>query len=52
MTECDRKKYRMIYMYDGEICFIHIFMIGFLIINGIHFTTTIVDSYYRNLFKV
>ena len=43
---------RMVYMYDGEFCPIHIFIIGFLIINGIHFTTTIVDSYYRNLLKV
>ncbi len=42
---------RMIYMYNGEICPIHIFIIGFLMLNGIHFTTTIVDSYYRNLLK-
>jgi hypothetical protein len=42
---------RMIYMYDGELCPIHIFIIGFLMINGIHFTTTIVDSYYRNFLK-
>jgi hypothetical protein len=42
---------RMIYMYDGEFCPIHIFIIGYTIINGIHFTTTIVDSYYRNLLK-
>jgi hypothetical protein len=42
---------RMIYMYDGEICPMHVFIIGFLMINGIHFTTTIVESYYHNLFK-
>jgi hypothetical protein len=42
---------RMIYIDDGKFCPIHLFLIGFTMINGIHFTTTIVDSYYRLLLK-
>lgn len=42
---------RMIYMEDGKICPIHLFLISFTALNGIHFTTTIVDSYYRMLYS-
>ena len=41
---------RMIYMYDG-ICPIHMFLVFFTLINGIYFTTTIVESYYSKLYK-
>jgi hypothetical protein len=42
---------RMIYMYD-EICPIHMFLVFFTLINGIYFTTTIVESYYSKLYKI
>jgi hypothetical protein len=42
---------RMIYIKNGDFCPIHLFLIGFTILNGIHFTTTIFDSYYRMLYS-
>ena len=42
---------RMIYMYDS-VCPIHLFLIAFSLINGIYFTTTIVESYYTKLYKI
>lgn len=41
---------RMIYMYES-ICPIHLFLILLTAINGIYFTTTIVESYYSKLYK-
>jgi hypothetical protein len=41
---------RMIYLYEG-ICPIYMFLIIFTLINGIYFTTTIVESYYNKLYK-
>ncbi len=41
---------RMIYMYES-FCPIHMFLIIFILINGIYFTTTIVESYYTKLYK-
>jgi hypothetical protein len=40
---------RMIYTENIHFCPIHLFLIGFTALNGIHFTTTIIDSYYRML---
>ena len=42
---------RMIYMNDNNFCPIHLFLIGFTALNGIHFTTTIVESYYRTMYS-
>jgi hypothetical protein len=41
---------RMIYMYE-YIHLPHMFLILFIMLNGIYFTTTIVDSYYKKLYK-
>lgn len=42
---------RMIYMNDEKFCPIQLFLISFTALNGIYFTITIVDSYYRMLYS-
>jgi hypothetical protein len=41
---------RMNYLF-GNSSYMHLFLIFFTMINGIHFSTTIIDSYYRSLLK-